>query len=184
MTRKVIKSYILYMEKNRINENIKAPQVVLVKEQSQPDIIDTHFALELAKSQGLDLVEISYDKKNRLPICKIIDYSKYKYELKKKEKEQKQKLKSQIQQVKEIIFSIRIDDNDFNIKVSKIRSFLQDNLKVKIAVQLKRREMNRIDFAKTLINKVVSLVSDIGEVDKYDNSNDKTIICIMKPKNG
>ncbi|MEQ9303770.1 MAG: translation initiation factor IF-3, partial [Marinoscillum sp.] len=117
-------------EPYKVNEKIRARQVRLVGENVTVDVYPTDKALEIAKQQGLDLVEIS--PKADPPVCKVIDYSKFKYEQKKKQKEIKAKAQKTV--VKEIRFGPNTDDHDFNFKLNHAIKFLKEGAKVKAYV--------------------------------------------------
>ena len=120
------------------NYDIFPGKIQLVGENGA-EVIDRDIAIERAKSEGKSLVQISYNKKSfPKAICKIIDLGKMKYEQKKKEKEQAKKMKLANSLAKEVCFSIRIDDNDKNVKINHIRNFLNSKNKVKINIKLLR----------------------------------------------
>ena len=119
-------------------------------------------ALRLAKEAELDLVEIS--PKAKPPVCKIMDYGKYKYEEKKKQ--QLSKKKQHVIKVKEIRLRPRIDDHDLMTKLNHGRKFLQDGAKLKVTLMFRGREMARVDLGKLVMEKVLEELSDVAEVEK------------------
>lgn len=130
----------------RINEAIKAREVRLIDENGEAiGIFSTKDALDKAFEEGLDLVEVNPEGKP--PVCKILDYYKYKFTLQKNKKKQKVVL------LKEIYIHINIAEGDFQTKVKHARKFLQDGSKVKVAVKLRGREMEYSHKALELLNR-------------------------------
>lgn len=174
-TKKEHKTYIDY--------DIFQGKVRLVEDGKSPCVIDRDIAIELAKSQGKNLVQIAYNK-NDFPhaICKIIDYGKFKYEQQKKDKLAKKAAKAAMADIKEICFSIRIDDGDFNTKVKHISDFISDGkTKVKITIKLSRREMNLLGMAKDLMHKVLSAFEGKAELDSNPTFNSGIMSCVIRP---
>ncbi len=125
-------------------------------------IMSASAALEIAYDAGLDLVEISPN--STPPVCKVIDYGKYRFENDKREKEQKKK--QQISEIKEVQLSCRIDTHDFETKVGHAKKFLANGDKVKVVVRYKGREMAHIEIGKEMLDKFASAVSESGVIDK------------------
>ncbi len=125
-------------------------------------MIDTSEAIEMARSQGLDLVEISPDASP--PVCKIMDYGKYKYQQSKKEKDTKKK--QHVIHVKEIRLRPKIEAHDFNFKVSHARKFIEKGNKVKATVLFRGREMAHKEFAKTLLERMANELEDIAKIER------------------
>lgn len=157
-------------------------KVRLVQDGKAPIVIERDDAIELAKNENKNLVQIAYNK-NDFPhaICKIIDYGKFKYEQQKKEKEAKKAAKAAQSTIKEICFSIRIDDNDFNVKVNHIKTFLSEhNTKVKITIKLSRREMNLLGMAKDMMRKILSQLDNLAELDSNPSFNSGILCCVVR----
>ena len=125
-------------------------------------MIDTSEAIEMARDQGLDLVEISPDASP--PVCKIMDYGKYKYQQSKKEKDTKKK--QHVIHVKEIRLRPKIEAHDFNFKVSHARKFIEKGNKVKATVLFRGREMAHKEFAKTLLERMANELEDIAKIER------------------
>ncbi len=125
-------------------------------------MIDTSEAIEMAGNQGLDLVEISPDASP--PVCKIMDYGKYKYQQSKKEKDTKKK--QHVIHVKEIRLRPKIEAHDFNFKVSHARKFIEKGNKVKATVLFRGREMAHKEFAKTLLERMANELEDIAKIER------------------
>ena len=125
-------------------------------------MIDTSEAIERARNKGLDLVEISPDASP--PVCKIMDYGKYKYQQSKKEKDTKKK--QHVIHVKEIRLRPKIEAHDFNFKVSHARKFIEKGNKVKATVLFRGREMAHKEFAKTLLERMANELEDIAKIER------------------
>ena len=125
-------------------------------------MIDTSEAIETARNKGLDLVEISPAASP--PVCKIMDYGKYKYQQSKKEKDTKKK--QHVIHVKEIRLRPKIEAHDFNFKVSHARKFIEKGNKVKATVLFRGREMAHKEFAKTLLERMANELDDIAKIER------------------
>lgn len=158
-------------------------KVRVVESGKPPVVMERDDAIDLAKSRGMNLVQIAYNK-NDFPhsVCKIMDYSKFKYEQKKKEKEAKKRQKASIVEVKEIKFSIRIDDGDKMTKIHKIKELLADGDKVKLTIRLMKREMDRLDFARDTMKSVLSELNDIAELDQNPTFIGNQLSCVIRKK--
>lgn len=119
-------------------------------------------ALKLAKDAGVDLVKIAPTAKP--PVCRIVDYGKFRYEQARKEKEAKKKQK--VTEVKEIRFSPNIDTNDLNTKANQARKFLEHGDKVKVTLRFRGREMAHMQSSKQILDDFVELIKDVGVVEK------------------
>ena len=131
---------------------------------NQFGIVSVEEALEEANEAELDLVEISPNAKP--PVCKILDYGKYKYEEQKRE--QQSKKKQHIVKVKEIRLRPRIDQHDLDTKVNMGRKFLKDGCKLKVTLMFRGREMSRLDLGEIVLDKVAEMLADIAEIEKRD----------------
>lgn len=125
-------------------------------------MIETSEAIETARNKGLDLVEISPAASP--PVCKIMDYGKYKYQQSKKEKDTKKK--QHVIHVKEIRLRPKIEAHDFNFKVSHARKFIEKGNKVKATVLFRGREMAHKEFAKTLLERMANELEDIAKIER------------------
>lgn len=141
-------------------------------------VLKRNEAIELASNQGLDLVEVSPESSP--PVCKIMDYGKYKYKLSKKEKSTKKKQHSV--QIKEIRFRPKIEEHDFNFKTNNARNFLEKGQKVKVTVQFRGREMAHQEFAKTLMARVASELEDIAKIDRAPQMEGRMMIMYLAKK--
>lgn len=167
-------------ENYRINQRIRVPEVRLVGENITPGIYKRDDALRMAEEQGLDLVEISPNAAP--PVCKIIDFSKFKYEQKKKQKEMKAKAQKVV--VKEIRFGPNTDDHDFNFKVKHGLTFLQEGNKVKAYVQFFGRAIIYQDRGRKLLNEFVAALDEYGKVETPPTSEGRRMFVMITPKAG
>lgn len=135
-------------------------------------------ALEEARDAGLDLVEISPNAKP--PVCKILDYGKFKYEAQKKE--QQSKKKQHVIKIKEIRLRPRIDQHDLETKVNMGRKFLKEGAKLKVTLMFRGREMSRLDLGELVLDKVAEMLADIAEVEKRDPMEGRRISIMYTAK--
>ena len=146
-----------------INEQIRDKEIRLIGEDGeQLGIMSTREAMKLAAEAELDLVKIAPTAKP--PVCKIIDYGKYKYELTRKEKEAKKKQKTV--DVKEVRLSPNIDTNDLNTKVNNAKKFIQKGNKVKVTLRFRGREMAHMQTSKHILDDFAEMLKDIAVVEK------------------
>ena len=165
-------------EPYRINEKIRAPKVRVVGENVNVGVYPIEDALQMAKGMSLDLVEIS--PKAVPPVCKIIDYSKFKYEQKKKQKEIKAKAQKTV--VKEIRFGPNTDDHDFNFKTKHALNFLKDGAKVKAYVHFVGRTIVFKERGEILLLKFMQELEDYGKVEQMPKLEGKRMTVILSPK--
>ena len=154
-----------------INEQIKAKEVRLVGEDGeQLGIVPIQEAMSKAEEASLDLVLIAPTANP--PVCKIIDYGKYRYELIRRDKEAKKKQK--IIEVKEVRLSPNIDSNDLNTKTTAARKFLEKGNKVKVTLRFRGREMTRMHKSKYILDDFAESLSDIAVIDKPSMAEDRS----------
>ena len=135
-------------------------------------------ALEEANEAELDLVEISPNAKP--PVCKILDYGKYKYEEQKRE--QQSKKKQHVVKIKEIRLRPRIDQHDLETKVNMGRKFLKDGCKLKVTLMFRGREMSRLDLGEIVLDKVAEMFADIAEIEKRDPMEGRRVTVMYTAK--
>ena len=146
-----------------INEQIRDREVRVISEAGeQLGIMSAREAMKLAEEAQLDLVKIA--PKAQPPVCKIIDYGKYKYELARKEKEARKKQKTV--EVKEVRLSPNIDTNDLNTKVNNAKKFLTKGNKVKVTLRFRGREMAHVQQSRHILDDFAELLADIAVVEK------------------
>ena len=144
----------------------------------QLGIMPAKDALKLAKDAELDLVKIAPTAKP--PVCKIIDYGKYRYELARKEKEAKKKQK--VIEVKEVRLSPNIDDNDLNTKINAARKFIEKGNKVKVTLRFRCREMAHMFKSKYILDDFAEKLADIATVDKPAKVEGRSIVLFLTAK--
>lgn len=161
-----------------INEKIRAKEVRLIGEHGeQIGIMSARDAQLKAREADLDLVMVSPNA--HPPVCKIIDYGKYRYELARKEKEAKKKQK--IIDVKEIRFSPNIDENDLNTKLNNARKFLAKGNKVKLTLRFRGREMAHIRETRHILDDVAEKLADVATVEKPSKQEGRSVSLVLAP---
>lgn len=165
-------------EPYRVNERILAPKVRVVGENIKVDVYPTPVAIKMAQEQSLDLVEISPNADP--PVCKIVDYSKFKYEQKKKQKEIKAHAQKTI--LKEIRFGPNTDDHDFNFKVKHAENFLKEGAKVKSYVHFAGRSIVYKERGEILLLKFATALEEWGKVESMPKLEGKRMYLMMAPK--
>ena len=152
-----------------VGQRIRAPKVMCIdSDNANLGVIPTEEALSIAKSSGLDLVQVSSGSRDKAPTCRIIDYSKFKYELSKKDKASKKKQRENAIKIKEIKFRPSTGENDLRIKAKQAQSFVDDGHRLKVTITFKGREMSHREvghdtlrmFLDMLVG--VEVVSDVS----------------------
>ena len=162
-----------------INEQIRDKEIRLIGESGeQLGIMSSREALKLAEEAGLDLVKIAPTAKP--PVCKIVDYGKYRYELARKEKDAKRKQK--VIEVKEIRMSPNIDTNDLNTKVGAARKFLEKGNRVKVTLRFRGHEMAHMSTSKHILDDFAQMLSDIAVVEKMPKVEGRSMIMFLTVK--
>ncbi|MGE4282513.1 MAG: translation initiation factor IF-3 [Clostridia bacterium] len=162
-----------------INEEIRDKEIRLIdSDGAQLGIASAKEAQKLANSKNMDLVKIA--PQATPPVCKIMDYGKYKFELAKKEKEAKKN--QHVVDIKEVRISPSIDDHDFNTKVNHAIKFLNSGDKVKVTVRFRGREVNHSSLGESLLQKFADCVSEIGVVEKRPKLEGKNMAMFIAPK--
>jgi len=165
----------------RINNRIRVPEIRVIRDDGeQLGVLPTHEALRLAEERGLDLVEIS--PRAFPPVCKIMDYGKYKYEQSKK-KQQARKHASTVE-TKEIKFRPKTEGHDMDFKVKHVRRFLEGGNKVRLAVVFRGREITHPQTGMNVLNRVVEATADISAVEVTPNMEGRRMVMIIAPKAG
>ena len=162
-----------------INEQIRAREVQVIDEQgTKRGVMKLNEALDLAYEKKLDLVLVSPNAET--PVCKIMNYGKYKFEQTKREKEAKKKQK--VLEVKEIRITPNIEQHDFEFKVKNARKFIEDGNKVKITVRFRGRELNYVKLGEDNLNKFIDALSDIASPEKKAILEGKNMFIILAKK--
>ena len=162
----------------RMNENIRVPEIrVIGADGGQIGVMSPREALEIARSKGLDLIEIVPNAQP--PVCKIIDFGKWKYEQQKRDKLAKKSSHQQL--MKEIRFHPRTDTHDFEFKVRHARNFLNEGHKVKAYVQFKGREVAYKQFGEELLNNFKAQLEDLAKVDQNLSMMGRMMSMVLSP---
>lgn len=162
-----------------INEQIRDKEVRLIGENGeQLGIVSSKEALKMAEEAGLDLVKIA--PKAEPPVCKIIDYGKYKYEMVRKEKEAKKKQKTV--ELKEIRLSPNIESNDLNTKINSARKFISKGDKVKVTLRFRGREMAHMQQSKHILDDFAEALAEIAVVEKAPKVEGRSISLVLAEK--
>jgi translation initiation factor IF-3 len=163
----------------RVNEQIRLPEIrVIDAEGKQLGILQTQEALKMAEEQGLDLVEIA--PTSRPPVCKIMDFGKFKYEQSKKARESKKK--QHTTHLKEIKIRPKIEEHDLQFKLRNAEKFLTDRDKVKITVVFRGREMEHMDMGRKILERIVTQFANIAIIEKDAVQVGKMISMILGPR--
>lgn len=162
-----------------INEQIRDKEVRLIGEDGeQIGIVSVNEAMQMAREADLDLVKISPNAKP--PVCKIIDYGKFRYEQMRKDKEAKKKQK--VMETKEVRLSPNIDVNDLNTKANQARKFLGKGDKVKVSLRFRGREMAHVNVGKEILDSFYEKLSDIAVVDKPAKLEGRSMVMFLAEK--
>ena len=163
----------------RVNERIRVPQVrVIGDDGTQVGVLATREALTMAQSRGLDLVEVSPTA--RPPVCRIMDYGKFKYEQNRRARKAK---KNQHQMLlKEIKIRPKIEDHDYAFKMKHAREFLESRDKVKVTLTFRGREIAHQDIGYKLMQKFITELGDVALVESAPRSEGRTLTAVLMPK--
>ena len=162
----------------KANERIKALDVqVIGSEGNNLGVMQLKQAIQLAKDEGLDLIEISPNANP--PVCKIMDMGKYKYDLQKKANLAKKKQK--VVSLKEIKLRPGTEIHDYNFKIKNAKKFISKGDKVKFTVKFKGREMQHVELGKDLMQRIISDTKDIGKVETHPKFEGRQMIMIIQP---
>jgi translation initiation factor IF-3 len=176
----VLQKRILAIEtSHRINEQIRISPVRVVNQNGEMlGILSTDAAMEVANQSGLDLVEVAPDE--RPPVCRIMDYGKFKYEQKRK---QSKSTKTHQVQIKEIRLRPKTGDHDIDFKVKQARQFLAGKDKVKVNVMFRGREMAHVDRGREMIMEIIATLDDVAKVEKPPTMEGrKNMTAVLAPK--
>lgn len=176
---------MLYIAKNNnnmlINDKIKAREVLVIGPNGeQVGVKPIQDALTLASYAALDLVLISPNANP--PVCKVMDYNKYRYEKQKKEKEAMKKQKANRSELKEYRLSPVIDVGDFETKLKNATKYLQKGDRVKLTIRFKGRQMAHTELGKEVLERFASRVEDYADIDQKPKLDGRTMTCVLVPK--
>ncbi len=165
----------------RVNHKIRVPEVRCISENGeQLGIMPTSKALAIAMSKGLDLVEIAPNANP--PVCKIINFGKYKYELARKEKETKKHQASAV--VKEIKFHLNVEEHDYQTKLRHIQEFLTKGYRVKVSVMFRGRENEHRELGYQLMNRTIESLANISAVEAQPKMLGSNLVMMLRPSKG
>lgn len=162
-----------------INEQIRDKEVRVISESGERlGVMTSKEAMKLAEEAGVDLIKIAPTAKP--PVCKIMDFGKYRYEQTRKEKEAKKK--QRVIEIKEVRLSPNIDKNDLNTKVNMARKFISKGDKVKVTLRFKGRELAHVNTSKAILDEFAELLSDVAVVDKPAKFEGRSMIMFLAEK--
>ena len=164
-----------------VNEAIRFPKVLVIDENGNAlGVKDRREALNMAKEANLDLFCISPN--STPPVCKILDFGKYRYQLEKKKKENEKKQKAMIQDLKQIQLSPVIDTHDIETKVRHSVGFLKNGDKVRVVVRFKGRQMAHPEVGEDVMNRFITMCEEVGVVEKKPVMDGRNLIATLAPK--
>uniref|UniRef100_UPI0038CDB872 translation initiation factor IF-3 n=1 Tax=Primorskyibacter aestuariivivens TaxID=1888912 RepID=UPI0038CDB872 len=162
----------------RVNDKIRSPEIRLIgAEGENVGVVTPRRALEMAQDAGLDLVEISPNANP--PVCKIMDFGKFKYEQQKRESEARKKQK--IIEVKEVKFRPNTDTHDYEVKMRNVFKFLENGDKVKVTLRFRGREMAHQNLGRELLERVAEDVKEIGKIENMPKMEGRQMIMMIGP---
>jgi len=163
----------------QINERIRFPEIrVIDSDGAQLGIITPTEAMTIAEERGLDLVLLS--DKAEPPVCRIMDYGKYKFEQEKKAREARKK--QHTADVKEVKMRYKIEEHDYKVRINQAERFLKDGDKVKATVMFRGREIQHSDLAETLLKRMATDLQTFGEVQQAPKKEGRNMMMLISPK--
>ena len=165
-------------DKHRVNDGIRHPEVRVVSSGDYDGVYKTHQALSLAKENDVDLIEINANANP--PVCRIMDYSKFKYEQRKREKDNKDKSKTK--PVKELKFGPNTGEHDFEFKLNHAKNFLEKGHKVKAYVQFRGREMAFKEKGELMLLRFAEALEAEGKVEALPQMNGRKMFMTISPR--
>ncbi len=162
----------------RVNEKIMAPEIRLIGADGEnAGVVTPRRAMEMADEAGLDLVEISPNASP--PVCKIMDFGRFKYETQKREAEARKKQK--IIEIKEVKFRPNTDTHDYEVKMRNVFKFLENGDKVKVTLRFRGREMAHLQLGRELLERVAVDVEDVAKIDNMPKMEGRQMIMMISP---
>lgn len=173
-----IRRCVISKEKTNINQAIRASEVrVIDDEGGQLGVMDISSALRAAEEQGLDLVEVSPNANP--PVCRIMDYGKYKYQQSKRAAEAKKK-QARVD-VKEVKLRPKTDEHDYQFKIKNAKRFLSDGNKVKITIMFRGREVTHPEFGRRILERIATDVEEVGQIESQPNMTGRFMSMVIGP---
>jgi translation initiation factor IF-3 len=163
----------------RVNEEIRIPQVRLIDQNGEMiGVMSAREAVQRAYSVGLDLVEISPNADP--PVCKILDFGKFKYEQQKKRNEAKKKQK--VIEIKEIKVRPNIDENDYQVKMRAMKTFIEEGDKVKVTLRFRGREMAHQDIGVRVLERIRAEMDPMSKVEQMPRMENRQMVMVLSPR--
>ena len=163
----------------RTNEDIRVPKVLLIDEHGEKQgIMPTSSALEAAQEAGLDLVEVSPTADP--PVCKILDYGKFRFQEQKKKNEARKRQK--VVEIKEIKVRPNIDDHDYEVKMRQMKGFIEEGDKVKVTLRFRGREMAHQDLGVKVLERIRTEMAEATKVESMPRLENRQMIMVLAPK--
>ena len=163
----------------RVNEEIRIPQVRLIDQDGEMQgVLTVREAMQRAFAAGLDLVEISPNADP--PVCKILDFGKFKYEQQKKKNEAKKKQK--VIEIKEIKVRPNIDENDYQVKLRAMKSFIDEGDKVKVTLRFRGREMAHQDIGVRVLERIRAEMDTTSKVEQMPRMENRQMVMVLSPR--
>jgi translation initiation factor IF-3 len=163
----------------RVNEEIRIPQVRLIDQDGEMQgVMSAREAMQRAFQVGLDLVEISPNADP--PVCKILDFGKFKYEQQKKKNEAKKKQK--VIEIKEIKVRPNIDENDYQVKMRAMKSFIEEGDKVKVTLRFRGREMAHQDIGVRVLERIRAEMDTTSKVEQMPRMENRQMVMVLSPR--
>jgi len=163
----------------RVNEEIRVREVRLISpEGEQLGVVPIRQALEMARERNLDLVEVAPQAKP--PVCKLMDYNRWKYEQQKKQREARKK--QRVQDVKELKMRPAIDDHDFNVKARSARRFLMEGDKVKAVIMFRGREIVHLQLGQKVLERLYDNIKDVGAIERPPKLEGRNMVMVIAPR--
>ena len=163
----------------RVNEEIRIPQVRLIDQDGEMQgVLTVREAMQRAYAVGLDLVEISPNADP--PVCKILDFGKFKYEQQKKKNEAKKKQK--VIEIKEIKVRPNIDENDYQVKMRAMKSFIEEGDKVKVTLRFRGREMAHQDIGVRVLERIRAEMDSTSKVEQMPRMENRQMVMVLSPR--
>jgi len=163
----------------RVNQRIRIKEVRLIgPDGEQMGVVATQDALQKAKESGLDLVEVAASANP--PVCRIMDYSKYKYDQEKKSKESRKH--QRVVHLKEIKIKPNIEEHDYQVKLHHLKRFLARGDRAKLTMSFRGREMSHMDIGKKILDRIISELVEVGEIEKGPTREGRSISVSFIPR--
>ncbi len=170
---------MVFEKKHRVNEVIRIKEVRLIgSDGSQLGVLPTEQAMSMAEEEGLDLVEVAPNE--RPPVCRIMDYGKFKYQQSKRGQEAKKKQKQFL--VKEMKMRPKTEEHDYQFKIKHVRRFLSEGNKTKITIMFRGRELSHLELGQKILDRLTEDLSDVCIVEQEPKREGRNMIMVLAPR--